>query len=128
MGFTPLEGLGMRNRCGDIDPAILLYLADKGYDIEQLKALCDKESGLLGISGVSNDMGELIKLASQGHERAQLAIDIFCYRVKKYIGAYSAVLGRVDGIVFTGGIGEEYAVVRESGSRADLCRFKDVRF
>ena len=106
MGLTPLEGLVMGTRSGDFDPAILFYLADNGFDLDALNALCNKKSGLLGISGVSNDMRTLSEKARQGCERAQLAIDVFCYRVKKYIGAYLAVLGRVDAISFTGGIGQ----------------------
>lgn len=112
MGLTPLEGVVMGTRCGDIDPAILFYLSDKGYSIDQLNKMCNKESGLLGISGASNDMRNLVELASRGHERAKLAIDIFCYRIKKYIGAYAAVVGRLDAVVFTGGIGENNAAMR----------------
>ena len=113
MGFTPLEGLVMGTRAGDFDPAILFYLADKGYDLARLNGLCNKKSGLLGISGVSNDMRTLEKHAEDGDERAKLAIEMFCYRVRKYIGAYSAVLDSVDAVVFTGGIGENSALVRE---------------
>jgi acetate kinase len=113
MGFTPLEGLAMGTRSGDFDPAILFYLVDKGYDIETLKKVCNKKSGLLGVSGASNDMRTLEELAGRGHERAKLAVDIFCYRVRKYIGAYGAVLGDVDAVVFTGGIGENSVLVRE---------------
>jgi len=112
MGLTPLEGLVMGTRAGDFDPAILFYLAEKGYDFGALKAMCNKESGLLGISGVSNDMRNLGEAAAAGNRRAQLAIDIFCYRIKKYIGAYTAVLGTVDAVVFTGGIGENAVDVR----------------
>ena len=112
MGLTPLEGTVMGTRSGSFDPAILFYLADHGYDIEQMNAMCNKESGLLGISGKSNDMRELQELANSGDARAQLAIDIFCYRIKQYIGLYSAVLGRVDAIIFTGGIGENATEVR----------------
>ena len=112
MGFTPLEGVPMGTRTGDLDPAILFYLGEKGYSPEKLKVLCNKESGLFGVSGASNDMRNLVELADQGHERAQLAIDIFCYRIKKYIGAYTAVLGAVDAVVFTGGIGENAAKLR----------------
>jgi acetate kinase len=112
MGLTPLEGLVMGTRTGDFDPAILFYLANKGYTIAQLNTLCNKESGLLGISGESNDMRNLTELAAGGDERAQLAIDIFCYRVRKYIGMYAAVLEGVDAIVFTGGIGENAPEVR----------------
>jgi len=113
MGLTPLEGLVMGTRCGDIDPAILFYLVQNGYQFASLNDLCNKKSGVLGISGLSNDMRTLIQQAEAGHQRARLAIDVFCYRAKKYIGAYYAVLGRLDAIVFTGGIGENAAVVRE---------------
>jgi acetate kinase len=113
MGFTPLEGVPMGTRCGDLDPAILFYLADKGYDVKSLKTLCNKKSGLLGISGVSNDVRNLEELAKKGNTRAKLAIDIFCYRIKKYIGAYCAVLDKVDAVVFTGGIGENAVFLRQ---------------
>ena len=116
MGLTPLEGLVMGTRSGDFDPAILFYLADKGYDTKALNAMCNQKSGLLGISGESNDMRNLSELAEKGDERAKLAIDIFCYRIKKYIGAYAAVVGRLDAVVFTGGIGENAASVR-----ANIC-------
>ena len=112
MGLTPLEGLVMGTRSGDIDPAILFYLADKGFDFDTLNTLCNKQSGLLGISGISNDMRTLSEEAEQGSEMAALAIDIFCYRVRKYTGAFMAVLGQVDAISFTGGIGEHAANVR----------------
>jgi acetate kinase len=113
MGLTPLEGVPMGTRSGDLDPAILFYLADKGYSAEELKNLCNKKSGLLGISGVSNDVRNLEELAAKGHARAKLAIDVFCYRIKKYIGAYAAVLDTVDAVVFTGGIGENAVFLRE---------------
>jgi len=113
MGFTPLEGVPMGTRSGDLDPSILFYLGDKGYDIKALKELCNKKSGLLGISGVSNDVRNLMELAGQGDPRAQLAIDIFCYRIKKYIGVYCAVLDTVDAVVFTGGIGENAVFLRQ---------------
>jgi len=113
MGFTPLEGVPMGTRSGDLDPSILFYLGDKGYDVRALKELCNKKSGLLGISGVSNDVRNLEELAGQGDSRAQLAIDIFCYRIKKYIGTYCAVLDTVDAVVFTGGIGENSMFLRQ---------------
>ncbi|MFB0553151.1 MAG: acetate/propionate family kinase [Phycisphaerae bacterium] len=113
MGLTPLEGVPMGTRSGDLDPAILFYLADKGYDIKELKNLCNKQSGLLGLSGISNDMRNLEEFAGKGNERAQLAIDVFCYRIKKYIGTYAAVLDTVDAVVFTGGIGENSVLLRE---------------
>ena len=112
MGLTPLEGLVMGTRSGDFDPAILFYLSGKGYSIDRLNALCNKQSGLLGVSGSSNDMRTLSERAASGEDRARLAIDIFCYRVKKYIGAYTAVLGTLDALVFTGGIGENAHAVR----------------
>ena len=112
MGLTPLEGLVMGTRTGDFDPAILFYLVDRGYDMTSLNKLCNKQSGLLGISGESNDMRTLFERSEQGDERSKLAIDIFCYRIKKYIGMYMAVLGRVDAVVFTGGIGENAAAIR----------------
>jgi len=119
MGLTPLEGVVMGTRSGDFDPAILFYLADKGYDIKSLNTLCNKKSGLLGISGISNDMRNLSKLSEKGNARAKLAIDIFCYRIKKYIGTYTAVLNTVDAVVFTGGIGENVPDVR-AGVCSDL--------
>ncbi len=114
MGLTPLEGLVMGTRSGDFDPAILFYLADRGYDMASLNKLCNKQSGLVGVSGESNDMRTLVERAAAGSQRAQLAIDVFSYRIKKYIGMYAAVLGRVDAVVFTGGIGENAAHVRQA--------------
>jgi len=113
MGLTPLEGVPMGTRSGDLDPAILFYLEEKGYDSKALKALCNTQSGLLGLSGVSNDVRELMEFARKGDERAKLATDVFCYRIKKYIGAYAAVLDTVDAVVFTGGIGENAVYMRE---------------
>jgi acetate kinase len=113
MGFTPLEGLVMGTRCGDIDPEIIFYLMDKGRGYRELIRLFNKESGLLGISGASNDMRALLKLADQGHEQAKLAIDVFTYRIKKYVGAYIAVLQNTDALVFTGGIGENAPSIRK---------------
>jgi len=112
MGLTPLEGLAMGTRSGDFDPAILFYLVDKGYKFDALKDLCNKKSGLLGLSGFSNDMRIVQEAAAGGNQRAKLAIDVFCYRVKKYIGAYAAVLNRLDALVFTGGIGENGTAIR----------------
>jgi len=113
MGFTPLEGLVMGTRAGDFDPAIVFYLADKGYDVATINALCNKESGLLGVSGTSNDLRTLEKRVDEGDASAKLAIEIFCYRVRKYIGAYAAVLESLDAVVFTGGIGENATRVRQ---------------
>jgi acetate kinase len=106
MGLTPLEGLVMGTRTGDLDPAILFYLGDNGYDIATLNRICNTKSGLIGISGSSNDLRTLGEKAAGGDARARLAIDVFCYHVKKYIGAYLAVLGAVDAVVWTGGIAE----------------------
>lgn len=107
MGFTPLEGLVMGTRSGDIDPAIVAYIMEKeNIPIDKMIDLLNKESGLLGVSGISNDMREIISSA-EGNKKAKLALDIFIYRIKKYIGSYVAALGgEIDAVVFTGGIGE----------------------
>jgi acetate kinase len=111
MGFTPIEGLVMSTRSGDLDPGVLLALQRRErLDSDGLERLLDHESGLLGISGSSGDMKEL--LADSGNPAARLAIDVFCQRVRKYVGAYLAVLGRADGIVFGGGIGENSPEIR----------------
>lgn len=113
LGMTPLEGLVMGTRSGDIDPAVIFHLMRTlGMNVDQVDDLLNRRSGLLGLSGVSNDMREVIRAAEAGSRRARLAIEIFCYRLKKYIGAYTAVLGRVDALVFTGGIGENAADIR----------------
>jgi acetate kinase len=113
MGFTPLEGLVMGSRCGDLDPAIILHvMAKEELSIHEATTLLNKHSGLYGISGISNDMRELLKEQELANDRAKLAVDIFCYRVRKYIAAYCGVLGRVDGLVFTGGIGENAPWIR----------------
>lgn len=112
MGLTPLEGLVMGTRCGDIDPAVLFYLAKNlGLDTDAIEDLLNRRSGLLGICGV-NDMREIDRLAEEGNDSAELAIGITAHRIKKYIGAYYAELGRVDAVVFTGGIGENAAEIR----------------
>ncbi len=113
MGLTPLEGLVMGTRSGDIDPAIIFYLIEQGFKIEEIGNLLNKKSGLLGLSGMSNDVRRISSGAWEGNERCRLALEIFAYRVKKYIGAYIAALGKVDAIVLTGGIGENAARVRE---------------
>jgi acetate kinase len=118
MGLTPNEGLIMGTRLGDIDAGALLYIADKEkLSIPQTNALINKESGVLGISGISSDMRELEKAADAGNERAQLALDMFHHRIRKFIGAYAAVLGGMDILVFTGGIGENADL-----SRAAICK------
>lgn len=114
MGFTPLEGLIMGTRCGDIDPAIVPYLMEQeNLTPNEIDNLMNKTSGLKGISKTSNDMREIEEEAEAGSELHKLALDIFCYRIKKYIGSYSAVLGGIDAVVFTGGIGENSPVVRK---------------
>ena len=114
MGFTPLEGLVMGTRSGDIDPAVIEYIMDKsGMDIHQTLNYLNKKSGVLGISGVSSDFRDLAKAAGEGNERAALALDMFAYRVQKYIGAFAAAMGGLDCIVFTGGIGENDKKMRE---------------
>ncbi len=113
MGFTPLEGLMMGTRSGDIDPAIIHYLADKGYSDKEIIDLLNKKSGLLGLSGISNDLRDIEEASKKGNKNATLAIESFAYRVKKYIGAYSTVIVRVDILVFTGGIGQNSILMRE---------------
>jgi acetate kinase len=113
MGFTPLEGLVMGTRSGDLDPAILPHLMNKEELAPwELSALLNKHSGLFGLSGMSNDMRALLAAESEGHARARLAVDVFCYRLKKYIAAYVGVLGGVDGLAFAAGIGENAPAVR----------------
>ena len=114
MGFTPLEGLAMGTRCGDIDPAVPLYIMGKEeLNLQQINALLNKHSGVLGISGVSNDFRTLEEESAKGDKRATLALEVFCYRLKKYIGSYIAAMNGADAIVFTGGIGENSDIVRE---------------
>ena len=117
MGMTPLEGLIMGTRCGDIDPAIIFYLKRKtGLTRDEVEILLNKDSGLKGICGV-NDMRQIEKLAQSGNSQAQLAIEMVCYRIKKYIGAYYAALGRLDALVFTAGIGENSPLIRDGSCR-----------
>ena len=114
MGFTPLEGIMMGTRSGDIDPAVLFYLSNKlDMSIPQIDDMLNKYSGLLGVSGVSNDMRELEAAIEEGSKRASLAKEMFVYKIKKYVGSYLAVLNGADLIVFTGGIGENNLSVRE---------------
>jgi acetate kinase len=118
MGFTPLEGLIMGTRCGDIDPALVTYLMrKKRFNIPEIDDILNKESGLKGISGISNDMRILRSKARQADKRAKLALDIFVYRIKKYIGAYAAIMGGCDAVVFTAGIGENQKSIRQ-----EICR------
>ena len=112
MGLTPLEGLVMGTRSGDMDPAIVFHLhREAGLSLEEIDQLLNNESGLKGLTGV-NDMREIERLAGDGDQVAQEALDVYCYRIRKYVGAYAAVLGRVDALVFTAGIGENSAAVR----------------
>jgi acetate kinase len=114
MGLTPLEGLVMGTRSGDVDPAIFDYIgAKEGLTSQEVDSVLNKQSGLLGISGLTNDMRELLDEARESDDRrARLAVEIFCYRVRKYVGAYMAALGGADALVFTGGIGENSPEVR----------------
>jgi len=118
MGLTPLEGLPMGTRSGSIDPTILSYIADlDGLSMNQVIEMLNKESGVLGISGVSSDFRDIEDAAAEGNHRAQLALDIFSYNVKKYIGAYMAAMGGVDAIIFTAGVGENGPLTREAVTR-----------
>lgn len=117
MGFTPLEGLVMGTRTGDIDPAIVLFLMEKeGLSTQEVNDLFNKKSGFLGLSGLSNDVRDLRAAAAKGHKRARIALEVYPYRVKKRIGSYTAAMGGVDAIVFTAGIGEN-----DPQMRADIC-------
>lgn len=115
MGLTPLEGLVMGTRCGDLDPAIPLLLVAEGMSAGELDTLLNRQSGLAGLSGIaSGDFRDIERAADAGDVRARLAIDVFVHRVRKYLGAYAALLGGVDAVVFTGGIGENSARIREA--------------
>jgi acetate kinase len=114
MGFTPLEGLIMGTRSGDLDPAVVMHLMGaEDLGVNEVNTLLNKHSGLYGVSGVSNDMREIIKAAKEGVERAEIALEMFCYRIKKYVGAYLAALNGADAVAFTGGIGENGIEVRK---------------
>ena len=113
MGFTPLEGLIMGTRCGDLDPGVLAFLErEKKLTASKSEEMLNKKSGLLGLSGVSSDMREVLRAADQGHQRALIALKAYCYRARKYIGAYVASMGGLDTVIFTGGVGQGSAVVR----------------
>ena len=114
MGLTPLEGVIMGTRSGSMDPAIIEFLmTNTGMDIAQVTSVLNKKSGLLGISGVSSDMRDITSAVEAGNEMADVALEALCYGVKKYIGSYAAAMGGLDAVVFTAGIGEHVAVVRE---------------
>ena len=113
MGFTPLEGLIMGTRSGDVDPGVLAFLErEEKLTASKSEELLNKKSGLLGLSGVSSDMREILRAADQGNRRALLALKAYCYRVRKYVGAYVASMGGVDTVIFTGGVGQGSAAVR----------------
>ena len=121
MGLTPLEGLVMGTRTGDVDPAIPFFLANHlGMSLDEIDALLNKAGGLKGICG-NNDMRTVLERVEKGDERAELALDVYTYRIKKYIGAYTAVLGKLDALVFTGGIGENAPLVRQEACADLLC-------
>ena len=128
MGFTPLEGLVMGTRCGDIDPEAVLYLMQKRrLSISQVSTLLNKSSGLLGISGKSNDMRDILRLARRKNKRAALALEVFIYRAQKYIAAYAGIMNGCDALIFTAGIGENAAEIRTRicrGLRSLLRKFK----
>jgi acetate kinase len=113
MGFTPLEGLVMGTRSGDLDPAIILHvMAREELTVAEATSLLNKHSGLRGLSGISSDMRDLIKEEAEGDARAGLALDVYCYRIRKYVGAFAAAMGGVDAVSFTGGVGENAAGIR----------------
>ena len=114
MGFTPLEGLAMGTRCGDLDPAIIKFVSDKeNLSIADVDSMLNKKSGMLGLSDLSSDFRDVENAYIEGNEKARVALDVFCYRVKKYIGAYAAAMNGLDAVVFTAGVGENSDVVRE---------------
>ncbi len=135
MGMTPLEGLVMGTRSGDLDLGIVLELQRKGYSVERLDELLNRESGLAGLSGVGNDLRDIEARAAEGDDACRLALQVFTHRLRKYIGSYAAVLGGVDAIVFTGGIGENSALVRHRtlqrleflGARLDEDKNRDAK-
>ena len=136
MGLTPLEGLVMGTRCGDVDPGLLLELMRRAQlDADGLDHLLNRESGLAGLSGVGNDLRDIEERAAAGDDSCRLAIHVFAHRVRKYIGAYAAVMGGLDGVVFTGGIGENSALMRHRiaqrleflGARLDEDRNRDAK-
>lgn len=125
MGFTPLEGLLMGTRCGDIDPALVTYLIErKRFTPENVEMILNKESGFKGVSGISNDMREIQKAMKKGNERAGLTVEIFIYRLQKYISAYLGILGKVEAVVFTAGIGQNQPHLMRSICRSVFTNLK----
>lgn len=126
MGMTPLEGLVMGTRSGDVDPGLHEYLSDRlGWSLTEITEMLNRRSGLLGLSGLSNDMRTLVEAQNDGHEGARRAIDVFCFRLARQIGALATSLGRLDALVFTGGIGEHSAFIRQAVlDRLTLLGFK----
>ncbi|PNR92306.1 acetate/propionate family kinase [Petrotoga sp. 9PWA.NaAc.5.4] len=121
MGFTPLEGLIMGTRSGDIDPSIPLFLLRKGYTIDEVDDILNKKSGLTGLSGISNDMRDIKKAIREGNKKAKLAYDVYVYRLAKYIGSYATILKRFDVLIFTAGVGENNPEIRK-----DVCDYLDI--
>ena len=119
MGFTPLVGLPMGTRCGDLDPGVMQFIMNKyGMDIDTMLNVLNKKSGVLGVSGVSSDFRDLETAANEGNERARLALDMFDYWVAKVVGSYAAAMNGVDAIIFTAGVGENSAT-----TRAGICKY-----
>lgn len=114
MGLTPLEGLVMGGRSGDVDATVPLFLLRQGYSIDEVDNILNKKSGVYGISGISNDMRDIEKAIKEGHKRAQLAFDVYTYRIAKYIGSYATILNGFDALVFTAGVGENDPEVRKT--------------
>jgi acetate kinase len=115
MGFTPLEGLVMGTRCGNIDPALITYIMGKeGLSLVEMNTLLNKHSGMIGLSGESSDMREIEEAVAEVNKKAIIAFDIYNYRIKKYVGAYAAAMGGIDALVFTGGVGENSPLTRKN--------------
>src|SRR5690606_30373148 len=122
MGFTPLDGLMMATRCGTVDPGIVLHVQDRhGLTVADVEHALNRDAGLLGVSGISGDMREVLAAAREGHERARLAIEVYTHRVRQAIGAFTATLGGIDALVFTAGVGENSAEVRAAACRGLEC-------
>ena len=116
MGMTPLEGLVMGTRPGDLDPGILTLLAREGWNQEALETMLNQDSGMKGLCG-TNDFREILQNKEEGNEEAEMALELYCYRVRKTIGSFSTVIGPVDALVFTGGVGENVSWVRKRSVR-----------